>query len=173
MHDALTVILNRTSVRDYIDKPLENGILEKLLRAGMAAPSASDKRPWAFIVTDDRDQLNKLAESHPYAKMLTKASIAIVVCGIPHESMIGLASQYWIQDCSAATQNILLAAHALDLGSVWIGVHPIPERVAFVRSVFNIPEDVIPLNVISIGYPKEQPRPKNKFDMNKIHDGKW
>jgi nitroreductase len=173
MQDALTTIMTRASVREYIHKPLESGILEKLLRAGMAAPSASDKRPWAFVVTDDRGQLSRLADVLPHGKMLPNASLAVVVCGIPHESMTGVASQYWIQDCSAATQNILLAAHALGLGSVWIGVYPIEERVKTVRAVFGIPEDVVPLNVLSIGYPKGPGRPKDKFDLSKIHDGKW
>ena len=116
--DALTVIHNRKSVRTYLDKPVTKEQIEILLRAGMAAPTAADKRPWVFVAVTDRAVLDKLSNTSQYSKMLTKAGAAIIVCG---DTRKGLKSDVWVQDCSAASENILLAAEAIGLGAVWCG----------------------------------------------------
>lgn len=171
--DTLSVIHARKSVRNYADKPVSQDLLITLVKAGMAAPTAADKRPWAFVAVTDRAQRLALAEALPYGKMLTQAGGAIVVCGIPSRSMPGKESEYWIQDCSAASENILLAAEALGLGGVWVGVHPVAGRVAAVRKVLSLPMSVVPLNVLSLGYPTGMEKPKDKYDPSAIHWNRW
>ena len=115
---VLENIATRTSVRSYTDKPVESVKIEQLLRAGMAAPTAVNRQPWHFVVVNDKAQLAALAETNPYSKMLTKAPLAIVVCGDMKKALDGPAREFWVQDCSAATENILLAAHSMGLGAV-------------------------------------------------------
>lgn len=165
-------ILTRTSIRQFTDKPVAKETLDSLVRAGMAAPSAVNKQPWAFIVVTDKEVLNALNENHPYANLKT-ATAAIVVCGNMNEALEGEAREYWVQDCSAATENILLAAHAYGLGAVWCGVYPNPERVPAVKQVLGLPDFITPLNIITLGYPDENPEPKNKWNPDKIHYQKW
>ena len=150
-------ILQRTSVRSYEDRPVEKEKIEKLLRAGMAAPTAVNKQPWHFIVVTDKDQLQKLAEANPNAGMAAKAPLAIVVCG-----------EFWVQDCSAATENILLAATGMGLGSVWTGTYPSKERCAAVTKLLKLPKFLIPLNTIVIGYPDSQVTPKDKWKQENV-----
>ena len=171
-NEVLNTIKNRKSVRNYLDKPVSREDLENLIKAGMAAPSAVDLRPWAFIAVTDKSTLVCLADVTPFGKMLPNAGAAVVVCGIPEKSVPG-APEYWIQDCSAASENILLAAESMGLGAVWLGIHPIPERIEDIRDLLNIPENVVPLNIISIGYPTGLERPKNKFNPENIHWDKW
>lgn len=166
-------IFNRKSVRNYIERPIGKDTLELLVKAAMAAPTAGDKRPWAFIVITDKIKLQTLAGAMPYGKMLNKASAAIVVCGIPSQSFPGESAEYWIQDCSAATENLLLAVEALNLGAVWIGVYPSTERIVEVNKVLEIPTDVIPLNIISIGIPTGKEKPKDKYNATQVHWEKW
>ncbi|NLF43945.1 MAG: nitroreductase family protein [Bacteroidales bacterium] len=170
---CIDVILNRTSIREYQDKPVEEEKIELLLRAAMAAPTAANKQPWAFIVVNDKDVLIRLSDSLPYAKMTAKAPLAIAVCGDMSKALEGDAQPYWVQDASAATQNLLLAAHALGLGAVWTGVYPIMDRVAAVQKIFNLPEHIIPLNVIPIGYPVKDQKPKDKWKPENIHYNGW
>jgi len=171
--DALAVIHSRKSVRHYIDMPVSREQLEVLMKAGMAAPTAADKRPWVFVAVSDRKQLETLAKALPFGKMLTQAGAAIIVGGQPSKSLPGKASQFWIQDCSAASENILLAAEAIGLGAVWIGVFPDEARVQAVRKALGIPANVVPLNVLSIGYPAGDEKPKNKFEPSRIHWERW
>ena len=168
--DALTVIHSRKSVRKYLDKPVTKEQLEVLMKAGMAAPTAADKRPWAFVAVTERALLDSLSGSSPYAKMLMKAAAAIIVCC---DTRRALNSDIWIQDCSAASQNILLAAEATGLGAVWIGIYPEYFKYNHVRRVLNIPMEVIPLNIISIGWPTGEEKPKKKFDPDNIHWEQW
>ncbi len=168
--DALTVIHSRKSVRTYLDKPVTKEQLETLLRAGMAAPTAADKRPWAFVAVTERAVLDTLQHSSPYTKMLPKAAAAIVVCG---DTRKGLKSDVWVQDCSAASENILLAAEAIGLGAVWCGIYLNPEPTAYVKRVLGLPPEVIPLNIISIGWPTGAEKPKNKWDPSNIHWNRW
>ena len=177
MANSSEIILNnihqRKSVRTFTDKAITKEQIEVLLKAGMAAPTAANKQPWEFIVVTKRELLDSLAEKLPYAKMLKAAPAAIVVAGNLEKSLPGIEADYWVQDCSAASENILLAVEALKLGAVWTGVHPMPERVEAVKSILNIPEKIIPLNVIAIGYSKGNPPAKNKWNPKAVHLEAW
>ncbi len=169
---TLAAIHNRKSVRHYTDQKVSELQLTELVKAGMAAPTAKNKQPWAFVVITEREKLDRLSEL-PYAKMLKDVSAAIVVCGDMERTLDGAMQAYWIQDCSAATQNILLAAESMGLGAVWTGVYPIAEREGVVRQEIAAPEHIIPLNVIAIGYPTGEDTPKDKWDESKLHWGQW
>ncbi len=171
--DALTVIHNRKSVRSYTGKAVNKEMLKTLMKAGMAAPTAMNKQPWAFVAVTDRKQLNTLADSLPYAKMLYKAGAAIVVCGDLNKALPGEYQAFWVQDCSAATENILLAVEALGLGAVWTGVYPEMKKITTVKDILGVPHNVIPLNVIAIGYPSGKEKPKNKYKTENTHWNKW
>lgn len=166
-------ILTRTSIRAFKEMPVEQEKLEKLVRAGMAAPSAVNSQPWAFVVVTERGQLENLRAAHPHAQMLGTAQAAIVVCGDMRKSLEGWAQDYWIQDASAATENILLAAHGLGLGAVWTGVYPNPEIMPQVSEALDLPSYIIPLNVIPIGYPDQFPDPKDKWKEDNVHYNRW
>lgn len=170
---TMEAILTRTSVRSYTDKVVETEKIEKLLRAAMAAPTAVNKQPWAFVVVTDRALLDTLSVLLPYGKMLKSASTAIVVCGDLNKALLDINQAYWVQDCSAASQNILLAAHAMGLGAVWTGVFPREDRVADVRGVLNIPDNLVPLNVIPVGYPTGDSMPKDKWNIENIYYNRW
>lgn len=173
MNETLNSIYERKSVRKFTDKAIEKEKVDALLKAGMSAPSAKNKQPWGFIVIDDEKILHELGDKLPYAKMLHTSTLAIVVCGKINDEASDLENQYWIQDCSAATQNILLAAHSLGLGAVWTLVYPGKTRMKNVYDVLNLPENVVPLNVIPIGYPDENICPKDKFKQSNVHYNKW
>lgn len=166
--NVLENIATRVSVRTYLDKSVDDATIEKLLRAGMAAPSAMNKQPWHFVVVTDKQQLLALSEANPYAGMLAEAPLAIVVCGDLDRAIEGIGSEYWVQDCSAATQNILLAANAMGLGAVWTGSYPIKERCDAIAKALHLSENVLPLNIIVIGYPAGENIPKDKWDPNKV-----
>lgn len=161
--DAMETIMTRTSIRSFTNRTVSADTVEMLLRAGMAAPTAVNKQPWHFVVIDDPAIMDSLGGNGRQSQMWKEATLAIAVCGDLNKAMEGPGQPYWIQDCSAATQNILLAAHALGLGAVWTGCYPIEERVANVSRVLNLPENLIPLGVIVMGYPNEQPAPKDKW----------
>lgn len=173
---AIENILTRTSVRQYeAGRTISRDTVETLLRAAMAAPTAVNKQPWAFVAIDDRAALDSLAEVLPYARMLTQAPLAIVACGDLNKTIDGedAARGFWIQDVSAATENLLLAAHALGLGAVWTGVYPDDERVKAVQQRLGMPANVIPLAVVPIGYPAGQQVPKDKWKPENIHFNRW
>lgn len=183
-NQALNNILTRRSVRDFTGESIKKEDLVLLLKAGMAAPSAVNRQPWAFVAVEKKETLEGLSAVLPYAKMLPKSSAAIVVCGLPDKSkIINLAvkvvsgvslGDFWITDCSVASENILLAAHALGLGAVWTAVFPNGELVDAVRKILAIPDDVIPLNVIPIGIPVNKNIPPiDKFKEKNIHWGEW
>ena len=165
--DAIENIMSRKSVRKYLPKPVEKEKVQTLLKAGMAAPSGKDVRPWEFVVVTDRAALDSMAAALPYAKMLTHAPMAIVVCGDTTKS------SYWYLDCSAATQNILLAAEALELGAVWTAAYPYDDRMAVVSRYTALPEHIKPLCVIPVGYPAMPHSPKDKWDESKVHENKF
>lgn len=165
---VLDNIATRTSIRDYEARPVEKEKIEKMLRAAMAAPTAMNKQPWHFVVVDQRNVLDALAGANPYAKMLKKAPLAIVVCGNTDKMIEGGGRDFWIQDASAATENLLLAAHAMGLGAVWTGAYPSEERCISISKVLSLSDNLIPLNMIVVGYPAEQPQPKQKFKEEKI-----
>jgi nitroreductase len=168
----LDLIKHRSSIRDFSGENVPMDVLLEIVKAGMAAPSARNLQPWNFIIIQERDILHKLSENLPYAKMLNNAGAAIVVCGTPDIENAEL-SDYWVQDCSAATENILLAIEACGLGGVWTGVYPRKDRIKWVKDVLMIPDSVVPLNVIPIGFPVKPSVPKNKFTTTKIHWNKW
>jgi nitroreductase len=161
--DTISIIHQRKSVRMYLDKAVEEEKLMELVKAGMAAPTARDKRPWKFIVVTGKENLQKLAK-YKRADLIAKAGAAIVVAGVPSKFLDGQAADYWIQDCSAATQNILLAAEAMGLGAVWTGAWPSKEASDNIKKILNLDADTTPLNVVAIGYPTGKEKPKDKFD---------
>ena len=161
-------ILARRSIRAYTDEALSEEQIATLLQAAMAAPSASNLKPWHFVVVTQRETLNALAERHPYAKMLYQAPACIVVCGD-----MGVSDAFWVQDCSAATENILLAATGMGLGACWLGVHPRAPREAEIRQLLDLPKKVTPLCLISIGYPAEEKPVRTQFDAGRVHRDRW
>lgn len=161
-------ILSRTSIRAYSNKAIEKEKIEKLLRAGMSAPSAMDARPWHFIVINNKKVLQKLAESSATNKSAASAPLAIAVCGDMDLALEGDGQECWIQDCSAASENILLQANALGLGAVWTSTYPSEERQNKVREILNLPSEIKPLNIIVIGYPSSNQKPKDKWDETAI-----
>jgi nitroreductase len=163
-------IFERRSIRKYTDAVVPDELIEKLLMAAMAAPSAGNQQPWEFVVIRDRKVMEGIIEFHPYAQMLDEAPLAISVCAdLNRETHKG----YWMIDCAAATENILLEAQHLGLGAVWLGIYPRTERVAGLKALLNLPENVMPLCVISIGYPAEKKNPSNRFDSSRIHRDRW
>jgi nitroreductase len=166
----MDAIYKRRSIRRFTDQEVKKDQIEEVLKAGMNAPSAGNEQPWQFLVIDDRKLLDKIPEFHPHSKMLYEAPLAIVVCG----DMSQVKYQaYWSQDCSAATQNILLAIADLDLGGVWLGVYPREERVKKLQQLFGMPESIIPFSIIAMGHPAEQKPLKNIFDNQRIRYNYW
>lgn len=167
-------IMTRASVRQFTDRKIGADTLEQIVKCGMAAPSAVNAQPWAYVVVTEREVLDSLNAHHPWARLET-ATAAIVVCGDMSRALQGPAQEYWVQDCSAATENILLAAHAYGLGAVWCGVYhgPESERVAPIKEVLNLPDSIIPLNIVTMGYPAQNVEPKDKWKPELIHYQKW
>jgi nitroreductase len=164
--EALDAMLTRRSVRNYTDQSVSQDTVERLLRAAMAAPSAGNQQPWRFIVVRDRELLKKVAAASPHGGMVARAPVTLVVCAdlqlVEHDG-------FWIQDCAAATQNLLLAAHALGLGAVWVGTYPREERVQGVRVALGLPGHVIPFAVVAVGYPVEKPAPMDRYDPSRVY----
>ncbi len=161
-------IFSRRSVREYQPQPVLEPEVTALLEAGMAAPSASNRKPWHFIVITNQELLNRIADIHPHAQMLRQAPLAIAVCGDT-----GISPHFWVQDCSAATENILIAAAILGLGAVWLGVHPRTEREEALKKLLGVPPGVGLLCLIAIGWPKTPPKPRTQFDINRVHQERW
>lgn len=167
-NSTLETIFNRKSVRKYTARPVEQEKLEMLVRAGMAAPSSRDRRPWEFIIVTDRHLLDTLGHGLPLARMLKETDQAIIVCGDTNKS-----DNAWFLDCSAAAQNILLAAESMGLGAVWTAAYPYPDRMKIVQETLMLPEHILPLTVIPIGYPQGQEKAKDKFNKEQIHYNRW
>ena len=165
---VMKTITTRTSIRKYQDKPVEKEIINQLLRAAMSAPSAMNKQPWHFVVVTKKEVLLSLALANPYAKMVAHAPLAIVICGDMNKTIEGQGRDFWVQDASATTENLLIAAHAFGLGAVWTGIFPLEERCEAVKQILHLPDHLIPLNTIVIGYPDENPKPKDKFNTENI-----
>ena len=173
MNDAIQTIMTRPSVRAFLDKPVPEETVERLLRAAMAAPSAKNSRPWAFVLIRDRAELEKLGAALPNAKMTATAPLAVAICGVLDKTLPGEARDYWIQDCAAATENFLLAIHALGLGAVWTGVHPISERIAILKETLRLPDGVEPFCLIPFGWPAGPVDAKDKWDPAAVHTDVW
>ena len=168
-NEAYQNILSRTSVRNYTDLPISDEIKSAILHAGMAAPSGVNKQPWEFILIDDKDVLKSLADSLPYAKMTAHAPMAIAVCGNRDRFLDGEDSTLWVQDVSAASENILLAAHALGLGAVWTCLYPHEDRMEAAARILNLPEGIIPFCLIPVGYPAKEHAPIDKWHAEREH----
>jgi len=168
--DAMEAILTRRSVRKYNKKQLSDKIVKELLEAAMSAPSAGNEQPWHFIIIDKPQILSKIQTFHNHAKMLKDASITILVCG---DLNLDDHNGMWIQDCSAATENILIAVRAKGLGAVWLGIYPREERIMGMRKLLNIPNNVMPFSLISIGYTAEKQGIVDRYNPSRIHNNKW
>jgi nitroreductase len=168
--DALTAIHTRRSIRQFADAPVTDEQLETLLRAAMAAPSAGNQQSWRFVVVRDEATRMRLAEATPYASPVARAPLGIVVLG---DTRGNKHPGYWVQDCSAAVENLLLAAHAIGLGAVWIGVHPVEERENNVREIVGTPQGVVPLCLIAVGVPANPGPEVDRFKPEFVHAEGW
>lgn len=172
----IETIYRRRSIRKYVPRPVSNELVEQIIRCGMQAPSASNEQPWQFIVVRNRETLNAITRFHPYSQMLKGADVAIVVCGDTQKEVF---SGYWVQDCSACMQNMLLAAESikgddgLELGAVWLGVYPIEDRVKNLQALLELPDHVIPLGIMPVGYKGEKKEIADRFIPDRIHYEKW
>ena len=168
--DTLQAIHTRRSVRKYEDRAVPEELVEKLLAAAMNAPSARNAQEWQYVVIDDRKILAKYAETNPNAPMAKDAPLGIVVCG---DLSLEKSPGYWVVDCAAAVENMLLAAHALGLGAVWTGVYPREERMEGLRWLVKLPDGIIAHSLVLVGYPAEHPTPQNRFHADRVHRNAW
>lgn len=169
---ALDCIMTRTSVREYTDKQVPDSIVETLLKAAMAAPTAMNKQPWQFVVVTDKAVREAIAQADQYIRA-KEAPLVIVACGDLAKEEEGEGRDFWIQDVSAATENILLAAHAQGLGAVWCGIHPIKAREKAIADILGLPKDIVPLSAVCIGYPAHEHQPKDKWNPKAVHYDKY
>jgi nitroreductase len=168
--DLMDAIIKRRSIRQYADKPVEDEKITEILKAAMYAPSARNYQSWHFVVCNKREILDEIPNVHPYAEMAKQATAAILVCG---DLTIEPSVEYNAVNCSAATQNILLSAHNLGLGSVWLGVYPRKERMEGLTKLFNLPEDIIPVSLVMLGYPNEMKSTPERFRQDRVHLNEW
>lgn len=172
MNKALDILFARRSIRVYADRQIPEPMVRDLLEAGMAAPSAVCRDPWEFVVVRNQETRRRIAEGLPNGQMLPQAAVGIVVCGElerAHDRQIS----YLLQDCSAAIENILLAAQALGLGACWLGVHPREERVRHLRATLGIPDGIVPVSVIALGWPAENKPPRTRYSPARVHSERW
>jgi nitroreductase len=167
---AVEALLGRRSIRSYEQRPIPEELVQRLLEAAMSAPSAGNQQPWQFVVVNDRRLLERVPSVHPYADMVPSAPLAVMVCG---DLTLDTHTGYWVQDCSAATENLLVAAYALGLGAVWLGCYPREERVVGLRSLLGLPEHIVPLALVPIGYPAETKPPAGRFQPSRVHWNGW
>ena len=172
-NEAINTIMTRVSVREFTGEKISEVQIDTLLRAAMAAPSAINKQPWAFIVVDDEAIIAKLGEALPYSRCSNHPAVAVIPCGDLSKAIEGEMGAFWINDVSAATENLLLAAHAMGLGAVWTGLHPDMNRAKLVQEMLGLPEHIIPLCVVPVGVPAEQPAVKDKYKPENIHRNGW
>jgi len=168
--DLLEAIFTRRSIRKYSGEEVTRDEIQTILKAAMFAPSANNQQPWQFLIIDDKDIMDKIIQIHPYAKMLSGASYAVLICG---DESLELSKGYWAVDCAAATQNLLLAAHGIGLGAVWLGVHPREERKSGIKKLFNLPDHIQPFALVSIGKPGEEKTVPERFMPERIHLNGW
>ena len=166
----MEAILSRRSIRKYSPQPVSEELVKELLEAAMSAPSAGNEQPWHFIVMKDRRTLDEVPKYHPYSQMVREAPLAILVCCDLH---LDRHDGMWVQDCSGATENLLIAAQAKGLGAVWLGVYPRQERITGLRNLLSIPEHVIPFALIPICYPAEHKPRANRYIISRVHENRW
>jgi nitroreductase len=167
MTDILEIIFKRRSIRHFTDQAVDKEILIQLLQAAMAAPNACNSQPWEFVVITDAERLNQLRSKLLSARY--NAPAAIVVCGNLKIANNSVARFYWDQDCSAAIENILIAATGMGLGTVWIGIHPMPSVIKPVQEVLNMPAHVTPVGMVYVGYPAEEKKPRTQYDEHRVY----
>lgn len=168
--ELFEAIHTRRSIRKYEDKPVSDDLVRALLAAAMSAPSAGNAQPWQFVVIRDKALREAIPAFSPYAGMIAKAPLGVLVCGdLSQEKYPG----YWVQDCSAATQNLLLAANATGLGAVWTGVHPMADRVDGFRRLLGLPEQIMPLAFVVLGWPAQAAGPVDRFNPARVHADRW
>lgn len=172
-NQAIKNIMTRVSVRDFTGEKISDEQIDTLMRAAMSAPSAINKQPWAFIVVTDEDKIAELGKALPYSRCSNHPAVAIIPCGDLSKAIEGEMAGFWINDVSAATENLLLAAHAMGLGAVWTGLHPDMNRARMVQELLGLPEHVIPLCVVPVGVPAEHPEVKDKYRPDNIHYNQW
>lgn len=166
----MDAVMARRSIRRYTPEPVSDGDVRRLLEAAMAAPSAGDERPWHFVVIRDRGLREQVPTVHPYSAMVPQAPVAILICG---DERLEKHRGYWVQDCSAATENLLIEAVELGLGAVWLGVYPVEKRVEDFRRLLGIPPEVIPFALIAVGHPAETKPPAARYDAERVHQDRW
>lgn len=166
----MNAIIERRSIRSYTNQSVPDEIINKILNAAMCAPSAGNERLWHFIVVREPDKLKKLSQTHRHASMISDAQVAIVICA---DLKLEIKQGMWVQDCSAAAENILVEVTDLGLGAVWVGVYPREDRVKYLTDLFSLPKNIIPLCIIPIGHPAEQIEQADRFDKTRIHFEKW
>lgn len=164
-------IMERRSIRRFTDKKIGKEVLEKLLAAAMQAPSAGNAQAWEFVVIEDKKNMEAIMEFHPYAQCLKTAAAAVLICGAKKKELFHAV--YLPQNCAAATQNLLLEAQHVGLGAVWLGVYPALDRMAAMRTLFSVPEDIEPFALVALGYPDEDKMPQERFDGKKVHWEQW
>lgn len=168
--DTMETILTRRSIRKYTNEKISEEEIDKILKAAMYAPSAMNYQPWHFIVINKREAIDQIFNINPHAEMVKGAQLAIIVCG---DTKLEMNIDYLVQDCSAATQNALLAIHELGLGAVWISSYPNKETIEGIRKYYGLPENIVPVSIISLGYPDEQVSTEERFNKARIHNNKW
>jgi nitroreductase len=168
--ETLQAIKTRRSIRKFLNKPIPTEIVREILEAAMFAPSAGNQQPWQFIVLDDRKFLDEVPRICATASMCRQSPMAILVCG---DTSLEKYPGFWAQDCSAAVENLLLAAHALGLGAVWAGVYPMKDRVEAFRRRLNLPEEITPFALVALGYPNEVPAAPKRYREERVHYNGW
>jgi len=168
--EVFTALFTRRSIRRYSEKAIEKQMVDKIIQAGMYAPSAVNKQPWHFVIFNDESSKDAIMEVHRSSAMLKHAQACILVC---YDEDLQYDEGYGSVDCSAATQNMLLAAHALGLGACWVGIYPREARMAALKTIFQLPAQVIPFAVIAMGYPAEEKSTPERLKPERIHHEKW
>jgi len=168
--DTLETIYNRRSIHKYTSEKIPEEKIEQILKAAMYAPSARNIQPWHFIVVDKRESIDQISKLSPHAEMMTEAMLAIIICG---DSNLDPNMDNLIMECSAATQNALLAIQALGLGGIWVSSYPIKEAIDGIRKYYEIPENIVPVSIIALGYPAEQATTEDRYNKARVHRNNW
>jgi nitroreductase len=168
--EAMEAILSRRSIRKYTGEAVDDDLVKGMLEAAMAAPSAGNQQCWQYVVITDSEILNEIPSIHPSATMVREAALAVLICG---DKNLEKHTGYWVQDCAASTENLLLAAHALGLGACWLGVHPREDRVKGLKALLKLPEQVMPLALVAVGHPDETRPRANRYNPQRVHKNGW
>ncbi len=166
----MEAIFKRRSVRKFTSQMVDGELIRKILSAGMAAPSAGNEQPWQFIVVKNKETLKKVSDCSPHAKSAAAAMAAIIVCG---DLSLEKHAGYWVQDCSAAVENMLIETAFLGLGAAWLGVYPLAERVTYLQNYFSLPKTIVPFAVVPVGFPAQELPANDRYNQERVHYEKW